>query len=87
VGPAFFFARFVDGYVFRIEAYIHDRSFPFVTRHEANLLWKLIIELRCEKYAAAERLGVSLLRDALREFSEEDATTTAAELKEALRHD
>jgi hypothetical protein len=53
-----------------------------VTRHEAELLWRLIIELRRQRYKAAENIALSMLLDAQRDFNKEDRANTEQELRD-----
>jgi hypothetical protein len=44
-----------------------------MTRHEAEILWKVLLAMRREHHETAYALANGLLRSALREFTQEDA--------------
>jgi len=50
-----------------------------VTRHEAAILWQIVLAMRRHNYGEAETMARELLRSTLREFAQEDRTNTTLE--------
>ena len=56
-----------------------------MNRHEAEILWKVLLAMRREHHETAYALAKGLLQTALREFSQEDQVNS--ELNLELTHD